>query len=155
MKRLPHLLLSAAVLGLCACNSSTGAGSEAGGSEARGSAPAASEAVPSANPELLEALRCWGYVKASFYMHQATPERVGDLPQATQLQMEAWHNRATTLAHADDLTLSAYDALRDEVAISNYDLMDEEFRNAAIEPTRTCIDTTPEMTGITPDLRQG
>jgi hypothetical protein len=154
MKPMPYLVLSAAVLGLCACNPSAGSGSGAGGSEAGGPAPASGGAVPSANPELLEALRCWGYTRASFYLHLAAPDRVGALPQASNFQMEGWHYQAIVLAHGDDMSLSEFEALRDEVTISNNDLLDEEFRDAAIAPTQTCIDTAPEIQGDVPELRQ-
>ncbi|MBN8552044.1 MAG: hypothetical protein J0L52_03995 [Caulobacterales bacterium] len=149
---MPCLALGAVALGLCACEPSSGSGSDIPASAS--SSSAAGEIIPSGNPELLSAMRCWGYVRSSFYLHLAAPGRTGALPQATQMQMEAWNNRAVTLAHADDMSLRGYEALRDEVAISSNDLLDEQFRDAAIEPTQTCVDTTPEVTGNVPDLRQ-
>jgi len=53
------------------------------------------------------------------------------------------------------VALNAGDALRDQIAIPRTDLMDTEFRQAAIEPAQTCIDTAPPMTEVIPDLRQG
>ena len=51
------------------------------------------------------------------------------------------------------VALSAGDALCDQIAIPRTDLMDTDFRQAAIAPTQTCIDTTPPVTEVTPDLR--
>lgn len=53
------------------------------------------------------------------------------------------------------MTLNVFDALREEVAISHTDLMEAGFHAAVVEPTRTCIDTTPELTAVTPELRHG
>ncbi len=146
-------LALAAALGACGSQTDTKADGTTSGPSAN--AETSNTAPSSADPELIAALQCWGYTRASFYLHLSAPNLAADIPQAGQLDMEMWHQQALRLAHARDLTLSQFEALRDETAISNTDLLDDEERLAAAQPIQQCIDTVPVIEGETPMLREG
>ena len=149
-----HLLVATTLSALiAACGQQTSNNGEATGSTSDAATAEAAAAPPGTDPELAAALRCWGYTRASFYLHQASPEMATDIPSATQLQFEGWWDRALRLAYAQDMTVSEFDALRDEITFPTTALFNREFRLEAVAPMQACIDTSPEIQLDQPSLR--
>ena len=152
MKPKNLIAVTALATALTACGQSSDTeGQAASGSEAP--AVETAGAPPGADPELVAALRCWGYTRASFYLHQATPEMAADIPSATQLQFEGWWDQALRLAYAQDMTVSEFAALREEITFPTTALFNREFRLSTVEPMQACIDTAPEVQLDQPSLR--
>ena len=149
-----HLLVATTLTALiAACGQQASNNGEATGSTSDAATADAAAAPPGTDPELAAALRCWGYTRASFYLHQASPEMAADIPSATQLQFEGWWDQALRLAYAQDMTVSEFDALREEITFPTTALFNREFRLSTVEPMQACIDTAPEVQLDQPSLR--
>lgn len=92
------------------------------------------------DPQIRNAMRCWGLTSGSYFLHLASPETAGDLPKAAAEDYGAWANQGATMIKARGGTLDDYNALKRE---HQTNLVRTREREAAVSPLRTCIETAP------------